>query len=256
MAEGEPGCSPLKVLVGCAGWAISSASGNSFGSIGSHLERYSQIFSAVEINSSFYRPHRESTYARWRDTVPEEFRFSVKIPKTITHEFRLEKCDDLLLSFLQPVSALGHKLGCLLVQLPPSFAYDEEVATKFFHRLRSLTSVPVVCEPRHSSWFSDAARGRLEAFGIPVVLADPPPNPLATGIFSTSLGESFTYLRLHGSPDIYRSSYDHAQIQHLAALLNKKPAGTTWIVFDNTASGAAIPNALALVKSLKEPIAL
>lgn len=251
---GEPHCPPSKVLVGCAGWAISSANGNSFGSTGSHLERYSRVFSAVEINSSFYRPHRESTYLRWREAVPDDFRFSVKIPRTITHEFRLARCEELLRCFLEPLSALGNKLGCLLVQLAPSFAYDDKVATDFFHALRSLSSIPVVCEPRHSSWFSDAARRQLETFSVPLVLADPPPNPLAEGLFSFSVYESLTYLRLHGSPDMYRSSYDPAQIQRLATRLIKKLTGTTWVVFDNTASGAAVPDALTLVKCLNEAI--
>jgi uncharacterized protein YecE (DUF72 family) len=256
MAEGAVDYSTRNIRVGCAGWSIASANGGSFAAAGSHLERYSQVFSAVEINSSFYRPHRQSTYARWRDAVPDDFRFSVKIPKSITHECRLVDCESQLSVFLDSASALADKLGCLLVQLPPSFAYDETTATGFFDCLCNLTEVPVAFEPRHATWFSDTARAQLESVGVTVVLADPLPNGLARDFFSFSLYESFTYLRLHGSPEMYRSSYDPAQIQRLATRLIEKPTGTTWIVFDNTASGAAVPNALALVKCLKEAMAL
>ena len=75
------------------------------------------MFNAVEINSSFYRPHRASTYARWSQSVPDEFRFAVKVPKSVTHGLRLVGCADLLDEFLGPVRALGDKLGCLLVRL-------------------------------------------------------------------------------------------------------------------------------------------
>ena len=73
---------------------------------GSHLERYGAILDAVEINSSFYRPHRTATYERWAASVPEDFRFAVKVPKAITHERRLKDVGDLLDRFLSEVGGL------------------------------------------------------------------------------------------------------------------------------------------------------
>jgi uncharacterized protein YecE (DUF72 family) len=73
---------------GCAGWALPPGVDPRFAGARSHLERYSRVFPVTEINSSFHRPHRDSTYARWADATPEGFRFSVKIPKTITHGAR------------------------------------------------------------------------------------------------------------------------------------------------------------------------
>ena len=84
------------VGVGCAGWSIPREHAALFPEAGTHLARYVQRLSAVEINSSFYRPHRPATYARWAASVPEHFRFSVKdAPRTITHQKRLADVDDL-----------------------------------------------------------------------------------------------------------------------------------------------------------------
>ena len=87
--------SPLLVKVGCAGWSLPRVAWPEFPAAGTHLQRYAVHLNAVEINSSFYRPHQPATYARWAASVPESFRFSVKLPKTITHQQRLRDCDAL-----------------------------------------------------------------------------------------------------------------------------------------------------------------
>jgi uncharacterized protein YecE (DUF72 family) len=76
-------------FIGTAGWSIPAIHAHAFPGSGTHLERYGAVLNAVEINSSFYRPHRQKTYARWAASVPEDFRFSVKLPRTITHHQRL-----------------------------------------------------------------------------------------------------------------------------------------------------------------------
>ena len=107
------------------------------------MQRYAARFNAVEINSSFYRPHQTATYSRWAASVPEHFRFSVKLPKTITHQQRLAGCAGLLDDFLAQAGGLGEKLGCLLVQLPPSLAFDTAVAQEFLRALRQRHGGPV-----------------------------------------------------------------------------------------------------------------
>ena len=84
----------------------------------------------MEINSSFYRPHRTATYERWAASVPEDFRFAVKVPKAITHERRLKDASDLLDRFLSEAGGLGPKLGPLLVQLPPSLSFQAGIADR------------------------------------------------------------------------------------------------------------------------------
>ena len=123
----EPGlerrAAAAQIHVGCAGWSIPGDQSAAFPGPGSHLQRYAAQLPASEINSSFYRPHRLSTYARWARSVPASFRFAVKLPRTVTHERRLVDCDALLAGFLSQVAPLGERLGCLLVQLPPSLAW-------------------------------------------------------------------------------------------------------------------------------------
>lgn len=235
------------ILIGCAGWSISSiyAEDPALPKTGSHLERYAAALSMVEINSSFYRPHRPETYARWRDTTPPPFRFSVKIPKAITHEKKLIGIDDILDRFISDVTRLEEKLGCLLVQLPPKLKFDQHVAGSFFDVLHERANVKVVCEPRHPSWFGDDASDLFIAHNITRVIADPP----IVGVDHVPPLKSDTiYIRLHGSHDMYRSAYSESYLSELGLWINRQLDARVqvWCVFDNTAVGAALGNALFL----------
>lgn len=247
------GAADALIHVGCAGWSVPGAVADHFPLTGSHLERYASVFNAVEINTSFYRPHRPATYARWRDSVPEPFRFSAKLPKAITHEARLHGVDDALEKFIGEVSHLERKLGCLLVQLPPGLPFDAQAARRFFLQLRALTPVDVVVEPRHKSWFTPAATDVVAGLGVAYVDADPAVAPLP---FENSLART-AYLRMHGSPVIYHSAYPDETLNRLAERIARhRDAGrNVWCIFDNTASGAAVPNALSLWERLRLPAA-
>ncbi|WP_233233139.1 DUF72 domain-containing protein [Bordetella sp. LUAb4] len=242
-----PAASP-SALVGCAGWSLSSQDSSSFASEGSHLERYARVFPCVEINSSFYRSHQVKTYARWAASVPDTFRFSVKLPRTITHDSRLQQPEEALRPFLDEVAALEDKLGCILIQLPPSLALEARQARRFFSVLRRCTSVPAACEPRHSSWFTPQGAAVLRDAGVACVRAHP--SPVAG---AEPLGDpAMLYIRLHGAPDMYYSAYDEAFIAAVAARIREAldESRAVWCIFDNTARGAAIPNALALMRSV------
>jgi len=117
----------------------------------------------VEINSSFHRPHQRKTYEPWARCTAANFRFSVKLPKAITHERRLVDCGAILDRFAMEVAGLGGRLGVLLVQLPPNAAFSEELAERFFGQLRSRFDAPVAIEPRHASWFEHAVDDWLGA---------------------------------------------------------------------------------------------
>src|SRR3712207_1361349 len=101
------------IRIGTAAWSIPKEHAARFPMAGSHLERYGAVFNAVEINTSFYRPHRTATYERRAGAVPEDFSLAVKIPKAITHERRLKSVGDLLGRFLSEAEGLGPKLGPL-----------------------------------------------------------------------------------------------------------------------------------------------
>ncbi|KQV17956.1 hypothetical protein ASC74_03435 [Pseudomonas sp. Root329] len=235
--------SHLPIYIGCAGWSVGREHAAAFPAEGTHLQRYGSQFNCVEINSSFYRPHRHQTYARWATSVPKEFRFSVKIPKRITHELRLADCEQPLEEFLDQCSGLGERLGCLLVQLPPSLAFEEVIAQGFFRVLKEQYSGTVILEPRHESWVDAAPL--LRAYRITQAVIDP--SRISTDS-STAGSPKVQYWRLHGSPRIYYSAYDLAYLKNLANQL-RVAAGegaTVWCILDNTASGAALRNALEL----------
>lgn len=240
----------VTVRIGCAGWSLPRASWPQFPDTGTHLQRYAQRFNAVEINSSFYRPHQPATYERWAAAVPATFRFSVKLPKTITHEKRLRDCAAQLHGFLAQACALGDRLGCLLVQLPPSLALDARVAASFLQTLRNLYTGPIALEPRHASWFAPSADALLHSFEVGRVLAEP--ILFEAGAWPGGWPGT-VYLRLHGSPRIYFSSYDNALLDRLAArlVLEAAAADTVWCIFDNTASGAATENALYIRRAVQ-----
>jgi uncharacterized protein YecE (DUF72 family) len=230
----------MMIRIGTAGWAIRREHAEAFPGAGSHLARYGGRLNAVEINSSFYRPHRPATYARWARETPDGFAFSVKMPRAITHEARLKDAHDLLCRFLGECGALDEKLGCILIQLPPSLALDNQVAEGFFDSLRAAYSGKAACEPRHESWFGKGAEALFERFQIARVAADPVPAKAPPSAAEPGGHSGFAYWRLHGSPRTYYSNYED---EFLRAL----PIGDgDWCIFDNTALGFATANALAL----------
>lgn len=236
------------IYIGCAGWSIPRRHVEHFATDGSHLERCAGRFNAVEINSSFYRAHRPQTYAKWAACVPDQFRFAVKIPKRITHEQKLIDVTSLE-TFINEVTSLGDKLGALLVQLPPSLAFDYKVVSEFFVILRIHFSGYVVCEPRHPTWFASEAEKLLVDFKVARVAADPAPVEEA----AVSGGwDGLIYYRLHGSPRMYYSIYTDKYLESLAGTLHKSAARgvPTWCIFDNTAMDAATINALQMMELL------
>lgn len=238
------------IRTGTAGWSIASAHRGLAGAGASGLERYATLFDAAEINSSFYRPHRRDTYARWADTVPAHFRFSVKLPRTVTHEHALRGALPLVDDFLAQAGALGDRLGCLLVQLPPSLAFDARVAGTFFAGLRRRWPGGVACEPRHPSWFAPRVDALWERHRIARVAADPARQPDAA---EPGGHPSLRYWRWHGSPRIYYSAYDTNALAALAARVCASLEGgdEAWVIFDNTAHGHATPNAAELQARLR-----
>ncbi|WP_404286623.1 DUF72 domain-containing protein [Microvirga sp. RSM25] len=231
------------VRIGTAAWSIPKEHAARFPAAGSHLERYAAVLNAVEINSSFYRPLRTATYERWATSVPEDFRFAVKIPKAITDERRLKDIDDLLDRFLSEVGGLGPKLGTLLVQLPPSLSFQDGIADRFLSGLRGRVPGSIACEPRHPSWFTPQVDTLLDMLRIARVAADPAPVP---GADEPGDWRGQSYYRLHGSPRIYYSAYSAGYLAVISEVLARDLAAgiETWCIFDNTAAFAATGDAL------------
>ena len=243
------------ICVGTAAWSIPRAVASHFPGEGTHLVRYARVLPCAEINSSFYRSHSCVQYARWAAMTPRNFRFSVKLPQLITHEQRLRRARRPLERFLAEVTGLGNKLGPLLIQLPPSAEFNVRAASNFLGLLRELYQGTVVCEPRHASWFASRAERLLSAQRIGRVAADPAKIAAAAtpgGWLESQQGDdAVVYYRLHGSPRAYWSRYSRQWIQLWAQALRALPsASEAWCIFDNTASGSAIENALELQAAL------
>ena len=243
------------VYLGIAGWAIRREHVGRFSTTGTHLQRYAGRFNAVEINSCFYRPHRLSTYERWAASVPDDFRFAVKLPKVVTHEARLVGATDAVERFLAETSGLGTKRGPILVQLPPSFAHDQKVAESFFGDLRSRYDGEVAFEPRHETWFTGAVNSMLQHYRVARVAADPARVSEAA---EPAGYDGLVYYRLHGSPRIYYSAYTAEFLKDVAHSIAQQMAGTrrVWCIFDNTALGAATSDGLTVKSLLMESASL
>ncbi|HEY2032112.1 MAG TPA: DUF72 domain-containing protein [Rhizomicrobium sp.] len=242
--------------IGTAGWAIKREYKDAFSCEGSQLTRYAGGLNAVEINSSFYRPHKTATYARWAQETRRGFSFAVKMPRAITHEARLHDAEPMLAKFFAECGGLGAKLGCVLVQLPPRLAFDPSIAAGFFGAIRKIYRGGLALEPRHASWFTQCAEDAIIRHGIARVAADPVPAKLQDKdkqIAAVPGGSSnLVYWRLHGSPQIYYSGYDAGFLDELSRrLVADAQEKDVWCIFDNTALGYATANALTLGEHLQ-----
>ncbi len=249
MAQNSEIIPPKRLYVGCAGWSVSRAALTDMPAHGSQLEKYASMFRAVEINSSFSRSHRRDTYERWAATTPPWFRFSVKAPKAVTHKKKLVDAFGEMEKFLGEIAGLGNKLGALLIQLPPGLEFDQEIARAFFVWLRQHHEGDVFLEPRHRSWFTLPANKMLYDLRLGRVAADPAVVQSAAEPGGVA---GRVYFRLHGSPQVYFSSYTSSYLDGLAFRLRMhvRAGDAVWCIFDNTIRGAALTNALAVMRKI------
>ncbi len=157
-----------------------------------YLAHYSQIFNAVELDSTFYGTPKPEYVERWARVTPPEFTFCVKAPKEITHEMRLVGVEGLLDSFLATMRLLGQKLGVILFQLPPDFTFAQIHVLAVF--LRNLPpGIRYAVEFRHPSWNTTATQQLLQNQNVCWVSADY--KHLPRKVFVTT---DFIYIRWIG----------------------------------------------------------
>ena len=238
------------IFVGTAGWANPPSEREQRASGRSHLQHYAASFNAVEINSSFYRSHQRSTYERWSSSTPAGFGFSVKVPRSVTHDCALRHCRSELNQFCQEIAGLGRKLKVILVQTPASLEYDPRVAVRFFKSLIAGCPAQIAFEPRHTSWFAAGVQAKLQEIGVSRVVADPikiadasrPPD-----------AARLIYYRLHGSPRMYYSAYTSEYLTELSKEIRILVAQSkqVWCMFDNTARYESWGNAHCLRQLLE-----
>ena len=203
------------------------------------LEFYARHFDTVEINATFYRLPKPSTFELWRCRTPEGFLWAVKASKFITHTKRLKECEEPLKRFYDSVVMLKEKLGPLLFQLPPSLAFDPSLFREFCSLLNPMFQH--VLEVRHKSWISDEAFQIMGDFNIAFCISD----TAGRYPYHETVTADFIYIRLHGSKKLYASLYTDDEIRQWAGKI-KKWDMFTFVYFDNDFEGYAIQNAKQL----------
>jgi len=201
---------------------------------------YSRHLNSLEINTTFYKFPSSKSLEKWCMESPEEFKFSVKAPRVITHFKKMSDCEQEIDDFyLACEEGLKEKLGCLLFQFPPSFNFTRE-------RLQLITSqlkpgFRNVVEFRHDSWWNEEVSIALESANIHFCQSDHPALPQRILNFN-----KFTYVRLHGNPVLFHSNYEDDFLHLLKERLLQNTELEAYIYFNNTASTSGILNALQL----------
>lgn len=240
-----PRRAPAKVLVGTSGWNYPH-----WRSIfyppnlpeRDWLTFYAQEFPVVEVNYSFYRLPKPSTYKRWGEQTPADFHFALKASRFITHIKRLKGVKKALSLFLENAESLGKKRGPILFQFPPSFRADLDRLEKFLELLPK--DGQYAFEFRHSSWFGKDIYALLQNSNVALVAADTPRFP-----YVEVQTADFFYLRLHGHEVLYASKYRATQLKEYAKKIRSwQKRGDVFVFFDNDARGFAVDNALELKK--------
>ena len=237
------------VWIGTSGWSYGGWIGKFYpDKVPGHkyLEFYAEHFNTVENNSSFYHMPRTTTYENWYMITPAEFVFSLKMNKLFTHQNKLSLTDDLkdsLEKHLMDMQVLKEKLGVVLIQLPPSLAYDPDKTEDFLGTVAEIThgmefQPRFAVEPRHESWFDTKAYDLLRKYEIALAIGQSSRYPAAREITS-----DFVYLRFHGPKEMFKSLYSEDELADWWEFIGQSGVDTAYIYFNNTMHGYAIQNA-------------
>lgn len=208
----------------------------------SRLQYYASLFNSVEVNSIFYKLPRTSTVANWRESTPDDFRFTFKVSKTITHVKELNFSNEDVKAFVNTVEEIGHKKGCLLAQFPPSLKIDRiNELQNLLEAVGEATndSWRIAMEFRNTSWYEREVYELLNEFNVTLVMQDIPAS--ATPL-SSLIGDS-VYLRFHGPEPRYRGDYSDDHLRKYASMIQNwmKDGKTVFAYFNNT-MGSAVKN--------------
>ena len=217
----------------------------------SRLAYYANCENSIEINSSFYRIPQAKTISKWAGDVPAHFRFTFKLWKEITHQKHLLFNGEDVNRFMQAISAIGDKKGCLLVQFPPSLQATAFAQLRELVLLLNQFDWPLAVEFRHASWYQDEVYEFLHAHQVALVLQDMPKS--ATPMESTS--EELVYIRFHGPSGNYKGSYSDGFLYEYAMYIQewRQEGKTVYVYFNNTRRrGAGEPEFSETLPRLKE----
>ncbi|MBQ1039278.1 DUF72 domain-containing protein [Micromonospora sp. C81] len=232
------------ILVGTSGWQYRDWRGRFYPQQLPQrlwLEHFAAGFATVEVNNAFYRLPERQTFAAWRARTPADFCVAVKMSRYLTHIKRLRDPDEPVARFLGRATALGDRLGPVLLQLPPNLRADVDALDATLRLFPA--EVRVAVEPRHPSWWTDATRAVLERRRAALVWADRLGRPVAPRWRTTDFG----YLRLHEGRARPWPRYGRAALTSWVRRLTDafgedEPA---YVYFNNDPGGAAIVDAVA-----------
>ncbi len=211
------------------------------------FEYYIEHFNAVEVNATFYRTFRESTYKKWYDKAPQGFRYFLKVPRFMSHRKHLnEVSDDSVERFIKGVRILKSKCGGVLLQIGPNTSPDEKELKEF---LQKFNSVKVAVEFRSDKWFEEKYFSVLDKTNTIFVDTDSPMYSLQWQVTGNSI-----YVRLHGKHEWYKYDYPSTELGKLAKKINNLKKGKVkdiFLFFNNDFKGFAPQNALKLKEFLK-----
>ena len=189
------------------------------------LPYYAERFRTVEINYTFYRIPNEKLLTNWAAATPENFSFTLKAPRRITHDSKLQRCEDLLLSFCRTARTLGPKLATLLFQLPPTFKKDADVLKAFTELIPEGTRAAF--EFRHGSWHDAETFDILRGRNLALCVADS--EKMSTPLELTA---DYAYFRLRDE------GYQDADIERWAHTVHGLPGvGNAFVYFKHEEHG-------------------
>lgn len=231
----------MKYYTGTSGYSYSYWKGKFYPDgmpVSKWLEHYSTQFNTLELNNTFYRFPTVKNLKKAADITPADFKFSVKINKSITHTKRMQNVTDGVTDFTDIViEGLGNKLGCMLYQLPPSYSFSPGRLNDIINNVDKR--VENVIEFRHSSWWTKEVYDTLTEHALnfcSVSFPGLPEDNIVTG--------NIFYKRMHGVPELFKSKYSDSEITELAESIPK--ADSSFVFFNNTMFEAGYENAYSL----------
>jgi len=214
------------------------------------IEFYAKRFNTVEVNATFYRIPKLETVKSWSRRVPENFRYTVKANRHITHIYRLKEreCSETLKRIFQTLEPIKERIGCVLYQLPPSLHRDVSLLESFCARIKEdYPDFRHAFEFRNNTWLEEDVFNVLREFGVCYVLVSAPKQE-----YREVTTTSFSYIRLHGVTDWYSYDYSEDELKFWAKTAKKllKESEELFIYFNNDTNAYAVKNALRLKELL------
>jgi uncharacterized protein YecE (DUF72 family) len=219
----------------------------------SRLTYYASLFNSIEVNSSFYKVPMAATIKKWAESVPENFRFTFKLWREITHNKNLEFNPDSVFLFMERLASVGMKKGCLLVQFPPSVTSlsfrSLERLLETIHAANAEYKWQVALEFRNPSWYDDDLYQLIDNYRSTLVIHD-------ISASATPMQEELSnevYIRFHGPNGGYRGSYADDFLYEYAQYIKEwSDEGKTVYVYFNNTMGEAVNNLIRLNTYLAE----